>query len=239
MVELSCVFGPCLEAFSKDPLGLLLLGVFGSIAVLSAYTIITRESIRSKIKWSYPLLFSVLFVLTYFTFTMSCHASAPFCSDHALLYSVPAAFLGSLLFGYVILPSIYLAWARGRLAKSLAAYLPESVPVYVSDSGKPFAYSYGGFRRWIVVSQGMLEILTKKELQAVLLHEYGHIAGNTSIYKASRWVYSKIPLLHAVVDGKLLEDEEELRADRFAVEAQGTAKHLNSAKRKLKHYFGC
>lgn len=239
MVELSCVLGPCLEAFSKDPLGFLLLGVFGSIAALSAYMIMTKGSMRSRIRWSYPLVFSVLFALAYFAFTMSCHASAPFCSDHALLYSVPAAFLGSLLFGYVILPSIYLAWARGRLEKSLAAYLPESVPVYVSDSGKPFAYSYGGFRRWIVVSQGMLEILTKKELQAVLLHEYAHITGNSSLYNVSRWVYSKVPMLHAFIDGKRHEGEEENRADAVAARLQGTPKHLNSAKRKLKHYFGC
>lgn len=239
MVELSCVFGPCLEAFSKDPLGFLLLVVFGSIAALSTYVIITRESIRSRIRWSYPLVFSILFVLTYFTFTMSCHASAPFCGDHAALYSVPAAFLGSLLFGYIILPRIYLAWARGRLEKSLMELLPERVPVYLADSGKPFAYSYGGFRRWIVISQGMLEILTKKELQAVLLHEYAHITGNSSLYNVSRWVYSKVPMLHAFIDGKRHEGEEESRADAVAIKLQGTAKHLNSAKHKLKHYFGC
>jgi len=84
-----------------------------------------------------------------------------------------------------------------------------------------------------------IEVLSRKELQAVLLHEYGHLRGNTSLYKVSRSIYSKIPLLYAFLDGRKLEDEEEIRADAFAARTQGTARYLESAKGKLEGYFGC
>ena len=239
MVELSCVLGVCLDAFVKSGSAVPIVGVFGGLSVLSLYFIAKSGSVRTKIRWSYPLVFGVLFIISYFSFTMMCHEATPFCSDHAVLYSIPAAIIGSLVFGYIVMPRIYLAWSRAVLSRSLAKLLPSEVPVYVADSGKPFAYSYGGFRKWIVISQGMVEVLTKKELQAVLLHEYGHLQGNSSLYKSTQWVYSKIPLLHAFLDGRKLEDEEEIRADAFAARTQGTAKYLNSAKRKLEGCFGC
>ncbi len=239
MEELNCVIGPCLAAFEQNPLGVATMAVFGSIALLSLYKMAAKHSMRSRIRWSYPLVFSLLFIVTYFSFSMVCHASTSLCSDHAILYSIPSAIIGALLFGYIILPRIYLAWSKGRLSEVLSKYLPESVPVYVADSGKPYAFSYGGFKRWIVVSQGMIDVLSKKELHAVLLHEYGHLTVNSSLYKASRVIYSKIPVLHAFLDGRKLDDEEEIRADAFAARAQGTAKYLDSAKRKLENYFGC
>jgi len=239
MVELSCVVGTCLDLFVGSRSGLLAIGAFGGLSVLSMYFVATKGSVRSRIRWSYPFVFGILFAISYFTLTMACHEAQPFCSDHAVLYSIPAAIIGSLIFGYIVMPRIYLAWSRAALSGSLAKLLPSEVPVYVADSGKPFAYSYGGFRKWIVISQGMIEVLTKKELQAVLLHEYGHLQGNSSLYKSTQWVYSKIPLLHAFLDGRKLEDEEEIRADAFAARTQGTAKYLDSAKRKLEGCFGC
>ena len=240
MVELvDCVLGPCLQQFTANPLGSASLAIFGSVIALSLYMIAKKDSMRSRIRWSYPLVFSALFLLSYFGLSMSCHASLPICTDHAVMYSFPAAVIGSLLFGYIVLPRIYLAWQSGRRSASLSKLLPSNMPVYISDKGRPFAFSYGGFQKWIVVSQGMIDILTKKELQAVLLHEYGHISNNTSIYKTSNWIYSKIPLLHAFLGGRALEDQEELNADAYSVAMQGTGRHLNSAKRKLTDYFSC
>jgi Zn-dependent protease with chaperone function len=83
----------------------------------------------------------------------------------------------------------------------------------------------------------MLDILSEKELEGVLLHEYSHLASNSSLYKTSNWLYSRIPLLHAFLDGRSLEDEEEREADAFAAKRQGTRRFLNSAKRKLKVYY--
>ena len=239
MAELSCILDTCIPAFAADPLGSASLLIFGAIILASGHMIMRNGSIRSRIRWSYPLVFSALFLLAFFSFSMQCHLGPQLCGEHAVLYSIPAAVIGSLIFGYLVLPHLYLAWVRGRRADGLSSCLPSAVPVYVADSGKPFAFSYGGFRRWIVVSQGMLEILTQNELQAVLLHEYGHIAGNASLYGISRAVYSKIPLLHAFLDGKVHTNEEEDAADRFAVQMQGSAMHLDSAKRKLNDYFSC
>jgi beta-lactamase regulating signal transducer with metallopeptidase domain len=83
----------------------------------------------------------------------------------------------------------------------------------------------------------MIDVLTKKELASVLLHEYGHLAGSSSFYKSSNWVYSKLPLLSAFLDSFALDNEEESNADNFAIKTQGTSRYLNSTKKKLKTYF--
>ncbi|MEM2138356.1 MAG: M48 family metalloprotease, partial [Candidatus Anstonellaceae archaeon] len=211
MEELNCIIGPCLSAFSKDPTGTAAAVLVGSIAAVSLYKAATGKSVRSKIRWSYLLVFGMLFLISYFSFSMSCHANLPICSEHAAMYSIPTAIIGSLLFGYFILPRIYLAWNKAKLDNSLSSLLPQSVPVYVADKGKPFAFSFGGFGKWIVVSQGMLDILTKNELRAVLLHEYGHIKNKSSLYKLSSSIYSRLPVLNAFLDSDALDSEEEIR----------------------------
>jgi Zn-dependent protease with chaperone function len=239
MIDLDCVLTTCLEAFMGDPLGTFSIVLVGTLTLISTYFIVKKRSVRSKIRWSYPLVFSLLFLLTYYAFSMMCHQALPLCAEHAIMYSIPAGLIGAILFGYVIIPHAYKAWTRMRFSEKISRELPEYAPVYIADKGKPFAFSYGGFRKWIVVSQGMIDILTKRELQAVLLHEYGHLVNNSSFYKSSNWIYSKIPVLHAFLDGKALEDEEEREADMFAIKTQGTSRYLNSAKRKIVAYFNC
>ncbi len=129
--------------------------------------------------------------------------------------------------------------SKTTISNELGAKLPKKVPVYIADNGKPFAFSYGGIGKWIVVSQGRLEILSENELNAVLLHEYGHVVNNTSFYQSSSYIYSKIPVLHAFFDAFALEDEEERAADAYAVKSQGTERHIKTAKGKLKECFDC
>ncbi len=239
MNQIDCVVGPCLDAFTKSPTGTLAIVLFGTIAVFSLLSIIKKDNVRSRIRWSYPLVFSVLFLFTYFFVTMNCRMDMQLCNNIALAYSAPVALIGSMLFGYILVPNLYLRLNKTILSSELSLRLPAPVPVYIADSGKPFAFSYGGIGKWIVVSQGMLEIMDTNELNAVLLHEYGHLVNNTSFYQSSNFIYSKIPILHAFYDVLALENEEELAADEFAIKIQGTRKFIKAAKKKLKGYFDC
>ena len=83
----------------------------------------------------------------------------------------------------------------------------------------------------------MIEILTENELNAVLLHEYGHLTNNSSFYQLSNFIYSKIPIVHAFFDSVTFEDAEELSADNFAIQTQKTEEYLNGAKTKVEDYF--
>ncbi len=237
MLDISCVISACPPAFFADAFRLSVTVLFGVVAAFAFYSIARGTSIRSKIRWSYVGVFSILFIITYFAFSMTCHQEIPICTEQAFLYSIPLALIGSLFFGYVILPHIYLAWQNVRPAPALIHFLPSPVPIYIADNGKPFACSYGGLKKWIVISQGMIEILTKKELAAVVLHEYGHIIRHSSFYSLSGSLYRNIPFLQSFFDKNLLEDQEERFADSYAARLQGTKRHVLSAKKKLDCYF--
>jgi len=235
--DLRCVFTTCLDIFVKNSSNLPLFAAVGAILFVSFYFIIKSKSMRSKINWSYALIFSSLLLLSYFAFSMTCHVLGNFCTGDTLLYSIPVAVIGSLFISYIVLPNVYLLWNRAKRSDKLSRLLPISVPVYIFDSGKPFAFSYSGISRWVVVSQGLVDILTKNELKGVLLHEYGHLTNNTSFYKASNWLYGFVPVLRAFLDHGRLIDEEEIHADEFAIHCMGTRKHVDSAKRKISDYF--
>ncbi len=235
---INCIFGSCLADFAQQPAGAAVLAAAAAIALLSLYKMRSAESVRSRILWSYPLLFSPLLALAYFSFAMACHAMS-ICDGRATLYGIPFAAVAAFVSAYLVLPWIFTLWKPGMPSPKLSKCLPAEVPVYTADNGKPYALSLGGISRRIVVSQGLVDLLSRKELEAVLLHEYGHIMGNASLYLSTRWLYSKVPFVRSFMEGSRLDDEEELLADSFAAHAQKTSRHLNAAKKKLKDYFSC
>lgn len=228
MNELDCILGPCLNEFSKSPLNVsisifFLILIFGPILFLSK-----EKSMKYRILWIYLIIFSFLFSLSYFTFSMIC--------NDKILYSIPISLFGVLIFAYLILPQIFFYKSK-TIHSELGKSLPNYVPVYIADSGKPFAYSYNGIQKWIVVSVGMIEILDELELNAVLLHEYAHIVNRSSFYKSSEWIFSKLPILNSFLDEYLMETEEELEADKLAIKIQKTSKYIELVKKKLSNYF--
>ena len=79
-------------------------------------------------------------------------------------------------------------------------------------------------------------LLSKKEIVAVLLHEIAHIKNRTSVFKiASFFTRIVSPLARFTTFSEELSKEES-RADDFAFEIQKTYRHINSAKRKIDRY---
>lgn len=81
-----------------------------------------------------------------------------------------------------------------------------------------------------------MELLSKKELEAVALHELGHIKNKSSSIKF--WSFFAI-MLHPLQSFETIHrniDEEELKADQVVLEFQNTNCFLNTAKSKINSY---
>lgn len=89
----------------------------------------------------------------------------------------------------------------------------------------PLAFSYGAFNPSIIVSAGTLQVLTPKELTAVLLHEAEHARHRDplvrAITKAASEVLFVVPLIRWMAERQL--ELSELRADRAALRRLGPA----------------
>ncbi len=161
-------------------------------------------------------------------------------------FSVPVAIALVVLFGPSLIARIYAFYSKARRVKSgalwarvkeISALSGASVPaLYIVDSASPSAFSFSGKNSAIFVSVGMLDILGKNELDAVLLHELAHIRAGSSTFKLSIAVlraFSPFSRINSF-NRELSCDED--AADLFAAGMQGTARFLRSAKKKLDAY---
>ena len=114
--------------------------------------------------------------------------------------------------------------------------LPD-IGVYLIDKAKPIAFSITRWKASLFISVGLVDLLTKKELEAVLLHELGHIKHDASKAKLRT---TATALFAPVAWFALREKEknsEERKADEFAVAVQNTEKYLESAKEKVSEFY--
>ncbi len=83
----------------------------------------------------------------------------------------------------------------------------------------------------------MFELLNKLELEAVLLHEIGHIKNKSSWNNiATKILRRASPLAHfSLTESKL--NKEEVLADEFVIQEQDTARYLFAAKKKVREYY--
>src|SRR3989344_1816726 len=239
----------CVGLFMADPVkvGVALLSVFLSFSAYLLLANVKQGRARSLLVYSH--LFFLVLPLSLLLLTMACQLPYFNC-DGTRIYgaAIPLSMAGTILFGLISLPWMYGRSLGARRAgaevqctvDALAANSGMKSPsAYVFDYASPKAFTFSGIRgSRIFLSAGMLELFTKKELEAVLLHELSHIRSGGALFKLSSSlsrIFSPIALLMPSVGA--FEDEGQ-RADEFAVERQGTARHLKAAKRKADEFEG-
>jgi Zn-dependent protease with chaperone function len=116
-----------------------------------------------------------------------------------------------------------------RYSRKLNIKSPE---LYIIDIAKPIAFSFSFIKKRIFISIGMFDILSKKEVNAVLLHELAHIKNKSSLLKFSMFFIKLSPLAMFSSFNKELNDEE-AKADSIILNFQRTNKYLVSAKKKI------
>lgn len=112
----------------------------------------------------------------------------------------------------------------------------KNIRVYLIDAAKPIAFSFSLLKKKIFISVGMIDLLTKKELESVLLHELGHIKNNSSLSKFSNLFLRFLSPLSYFTSINESLNKEEINADHFCFDIQKTWKYLNSAKKKSNEF---
>lgn len=151
------------------------------------------------------------------------------------------AFLAGLLFSLMVGQSVTVGWqlwrATQRLTQAthsarlslppviirLARRLDLNDGLVVIPNHEPLSFCYGLWRPRICLSQGLVELLTETELEAVLRHEAYHLRRREPLRIAVAICLSRffffVPLLAELRDHYLAE--KELAADAFAVAHTG------------------
>ncbi|MBI5225722.1 M48 family metalloprotease [Candidatus Micrarchaeota archaeon] len=216
-------------------------------AIVSAVTLIWLSrnldfsaKIRSAFMYAHVAL--LLFPPVFFATTLSCK-QVGLCEvglTQTLLFVIPITLILGLAFGLLIVPLLHRLrsqpesgkWQRFVNGQSDRLGLHKAPDVFIVDSGRPEAFSTGGLKPAMFISIGMLEVLTRRQIEAVLLHELGHIQEGSHALKPITWLLRAL-YPEPVLAPAAIVAEEERKADAFAASVQKTDVHLNRAKRKM------
>ncbi len=231
----------CAVLFSYDSVKMSV--VSASVIAAVAMFLLVRNSnmaLKWKISAIYAHLSLIVFPIIFFALTMHCGADCNTPVSNMILYSLPLTLLFSTFAGFVAIPVFFLRSGHeiktgfaADFVKSQSEKMHIKTPrIYLARTGRAVAFSFRSLFSAIFVSEKLLAVLNKKELEAVLLHEMAHIGSRSSIFKFSAFLMRFSPLSIFSSFGNDLSLEEK-KADEFAARMQKTAKYLLSAKRKI------
>lgn len=206
-----------------------------------------RWRVTSRPLWVYVHLALLLTPLVHFGATIQCDMGffsglASLCSSHLIkfvLFTLPFVVIISIILGFFIMPYVFVKNFRAKKAElsimhAVAGRAGMSAPLlYLFDSQEPKAFTI--FNR-VFASVGLFDLLSRKELEAVFLHELGHVRSGSNWRKFSALLVRLFSPLAAFTPLQVQINKEERNADAFAVRLQGTSRFLRSAKRKIREF---
>jgi len=235
-------------SFFTNPVKLTIFLASFMLALMVFVKIRKTENIKHKILLTYLHLFLLFFPLVFFAFNLSCDMGllngfiyhCGIALTKIAIYGITASIILVMVLGYFVIPGVYKKRSReirgnaiNTTIKKYAKKLKISLPrLYLLNLAKPVAFST---KNMIFLSAGLTSLLTKKELEAVLLHELSHIKNRSSVLKLSRLLLKFSPFSNFITLNKELSNEE-IKADATVIRIQGTKKYLNSAKLKVSKY---
>lgn len=255
--------GSCITSFLQNPVYSFITGFSFLLALLLIALFITmkqRLTTAKKLLLLYSILFFFFFPAVFYFYTQTCGGSMLYSCNpiQSFFYTTLIAIGISAGIGFVATPFLYRFSSKyQRISESsekkeknrkddaflkriqdYATQLGIKMPaVSIIDKAEPLAFSLSHIRPSIFVTVGLLDLLQKKEVDVVLLHELGHIKHRASFLKFTN---SLLRFLFPIANFNVFHnelDEEEQYADEVAVTIQGTAQHLAAAKQKMNAYY--
>ncbi len=210
----------------------------------------TNFGTKTKLALIYSHLTFLFFPFVLFTTNVGCSVACAPCQNNLTsltLLALPTTFLASTLVGAIVIPSYYIFSNKSREIKiswmtkivtRYASKLNFPIPkIYALNKAIPAAFSFRNFKSAIFFTVGLLDVLDRKELEAVLLHEIAHIARKSSLLKLSFSILRFFSPLSVFVKFYHDSSKEEKFADGFTVKEQGTSFYLKSVKRKIDIFY--
>ena len=236
----------CAVAIGLEPEKIVLAMISFGLAGLFLFLMARRNlSTKKKVGFIYGHLTSLFFPFALFSTEAACGFLCLPCGDNAVglaFLALPTTLIASTLAGFVVIPSLFVLSHKKKemkagvytefvqqQAKSLQVKAPK---IYLVNKARPFAFSFRSLRPSIFLSVGLFDILKKKEIEAVLLHELAHIKQRSSAFKVSAALMRLSPFSWLRTFSRDLSIEER-EADRAVIEQQKTTRHLASAKQKV------
>ncbi|MBI4448433.1 M48 family metalloprotease [Candidatus Woesearchaeota archaeon] len=239
--------GECVQSFVTDPLKLWLS--IGSLvfALLALAAFFGSKATKTKLGALYLHVFFLLFPVVLYGTYGGCAAMLDSCETarHTIWLAIITSGI-SILVSLLCAPFVFVRrmaqrsrrLENGSLARFVASAALDaritSPALHVIDTAKPIAFSFSLGTPRIFVSVGLMDLLSKKETEAVLLHEIGHIAQKSSMLALSRHAALISPVAWFGLEREL--DREERTADQYAARRQGSNKHIRKAKQHLNSY---
>ncbi len=239
----------CFAGFIIDYEKMFLVGTSLVFAILMLLALRRTQSTKYRIGLIYAHLSFLFFPFTIFTTDFACGAMCAPCGGTDLiglaLLSLPTTLAFSTVAGFVLIPTFYVLTNQKyeikdkdvkNFVKTQSKKLNIKDPkIYAINKPKPMAFSFRSHKSAIFLSVGLTDVLNKKELQAVLLHELAHIKEKSSALKLSNAlmrVFSPFSRLASFHD----TGREEHKADELVVKEQKTRKYLDSVKSKINEF---
>ncbi|MBI3051937.1 M56 family metallopeptidase [Candidatus Woesearchaeota archaeon] len=241
----------CALGFFFDPVKIGIIAVSLFVAILSLCMVLRRDlPVQRRVYFVYLHVAALVFPFVYYLLFSGCSALASGCSRFLpTVYLIGLTGVISALVGSVAAPLIFL-YGKSRSASALqdtrllgfleaeCRALAIRVPkVLVVDTARPVAFSFSGLRPVIFLSAGLLDLLDRKESEAVLLHELMHIRQGSSLLRFSSFFMRLFSPLAGFASLRHELNNDEAAADTFAILRQGTDVHILSAKQKVNGYF--
>ncbi len=245
------VCADCTIMFFQNPakIGLIMASLLLSITSFLILRMKKGLSANQKIALIYAHIFGLIFPIFFYIFFNGCSALFSSCGTaKATFYLIIITGITAAILGAVIAPILFLRSHRQRSAEikkgAYALFLWKKAEemqikkpkLYLLKSAKPVAFSSSFLGNSIFLSVGMADILTKKEIEAVLLHELAHIKNSSSKLKFSASFIELLSPASHIASFRNEMSKEEKEADNFAVKSQKTSRFLNSVKSKLIEY---
>lgn len=240
----------CFIGITIEPIKAILSAMSIFIALITLLLLKkTKMSTALKISTIYAHLTALIFPFVLYSTHIGCGIACMSCYSNTLSLislALPMTFLLSIMVGLVLMPTFYIFSNRKLLInnKEILNFVTKnskklnikSPKIYAIDSSKPIAFSFRSFVSGIFMSIGIFDILNRKEIESVMLHELYHIKYNASIIKFSNIIIRLFSPLAILANFNHDLNKEEIAADKFVVKMQKTNKYLKSAKRKINKY---
>ncbi|MBI4438325.1 M48 family metalloprotease [Candidatus Woesearchaeota archaeon] len=234
-----------------EPLKMSIITASLMLAIGSLLMVIRKNSSSSqRIFFTYLHVFALVFPFAFYFLFSGCQAFYTGCSKLLpIIYLIGFTGLLSAVIGSLAAPLVFL-YIKAKSSRSLksndlqkfieteSSLLGVKTPkVYIIDEASPVAFSFSNIRPVIFMSAGLFDILNRREIESVLLHELMHIKSGTSALKFSAFLARLFSPLASFTTFRHELNAEEERADNFSATRQGTTRHLKSAKEKVNSFF--